>query len=328
METVNTQTQVVLKNFLPKTGMDVLRSEIIHGLRKKKKRLNSKFFYDDRGSELFEKITALPEYYPTRTEKSIIREVSSDVMNRLDGHEIIELGSGDCSKITLLLNGRDGDLYDDLHYLPVDFSPAALEKSAGILSASYNGIRITAIAADFTTQLDMIPRSGPALICFFGGTIGNLESNDAAKMLRNIGTFMREGDVLLLGLDMVKPVNVLLDAYNDSQSVTAAFNKNILRVANAIAGFDFDESRFVHRAIYDTGRQRIEMHLIAKENMEVSSELTDEPVRFRKGESIHTENSHKYDPAAIRKLAAGAGLQIRKVHHDPRKWFALVEMVK
>ncbi len=325
---MNPRAQVSLKNFLPQTGKEILQQEILEGLGGKQKRLNSKFFYDARGSELFEKITALPEYYPTRTEKSIIHKVAPQVMNRLNGHAIIELGSGDCSKISLLLKGRDGGVYDGVHYLPVDFSPAALEKAAGILTTNFDGLNISAIAADFTSQLHLIPRNGSALICFFGSTLGNLEQADASGMLEKISSFMGKGDFLLLGLDMVKPVNILLDAYNDSQGVTAAFNKNILRVVNAIAGLDFDESRFVHRAIYNAEKQRIEMHLVAGENMEVRSDLTDEPVRFTKGETIHTENSHKYSPAGIRRLAAEAGLQIRKVHHDPQKWFALVEMAK
>ena len=312
-----------VSNFLSVEPEEKRVQEIYTGLAAEQKYVSSRFFYDDRGSELFEQITTLPEYYPTRTEQAILSARAGDIMSALDHPELVELGSGDCSKISILLDAIPQEQLKEVSYVPVDVSQAALYQSAEILLKKYDGIRIHGLLGDFLRHLHHVPRKGKRLISFFGSTIGNLTRSQAGDFMKDIGELMEQGDQLLLGTDRVKDEQLLLQAYNDSQGITARFNKNILHVVNQVAGTDLKSEDFKHVALYRKDKARIEMHLQALQPVEVTSPLFPDNIHIRKGESIHTENSHKFTGEDIEAFAAVSGLTIKDVYTDEREWFAL-----
>lgn len=318
--------KVRIKNLLPEIGIDQARNEIIAGLQAKIPYVSSKYFYDKAGSELFEEITELEEYYPTRTEKKIINNIASQIMGRNKGYEIIELGSGDCSKISLFLDAVNGNGLEHVEYIPVDFSYSAVEKSAIELSNRYPDLKVSGYVADFIHQLHQIPHSQkPRLIFFLGSTIGNFSKTEAKEMLKNLAFGLREGDSLLVGFDLVKPEEVLHAAYNDSQNVTKRFNRNILNVVNRIIDSDFHLEDFDHVAAYYRDRSRIEMHLKARLDLEINSPWLNEPLCFKKGDLIHTENSHKFTSELIQELLVDSELIVKNKFSDSNDWFALFE---
>ena len=320
--------QINIENFLAELGIGNIREEIINGIQFKERYVSSKFFYDERGSNLFEEITHLEEYYPTRTEKNILRVNSSSIMSSVSGMDIVELGSGDCSKIKVLLDSVPAEILETIRYIPVDLSQSAVNDAASQLAVLYPDLLINGIVADFFSQLHLIPDERPRLFCFFGSTIGNFEKADAIKFIQDLANIMHPADRLLLGMDMVKEESVLNDAYNDSQGVTAAFNKNILSVVNGIIESDFNENDFEHRAFFNRYKSRIEMHLVANKEVSISSMYFNENCIIQKGESIHTENSHKYTIKDIEDFAFASGLQVKQINTDNNKWFSLVEFIK
>jgi L-histidine Nalpha-methyltransferase len=321
--------KVKIRNLLPKIGIEQARNEIVAGLISKKRFVSSKFFYNEMGSELFEEITKLPEYYPTRTEKSILEDIAFELMNRNVAFEIIEMGSGDCSKISILLNAVNKYNLQNITYIPVDFSSSAVEKSSNVLSIRFPELEINGYVADFIHQLNLIPHSNkPRLICFLGSTIGNFERNESNEIIKNLAKGLLNGDSLLVGFDLVKPEPVLQAAYNDSKGVTEKFNLNVLNVINSIIHSDFELSDFRHHSFYNNEKSRIEMHLIANHDCVVNSSFLKQPLQFKKGDSIHSENSHKYTLESIRQLAKYAGLEISNYYTDSKEWFALVEFAK
>lgn len=313
-----------IRNYITGESEAEIFAEIYKGLTANQKYISSRFFYDDNGSLLFEKITELPEYYPTRTEKAILRSIASEIMCFTEQLDIIELGSGDCSKISILLDAVPKSKLNIIRYIPVDVSEAAIMKSAGSLAVKYSGLKIHGFLADFMKQLTVLPGEGNRIICFFGSTLGNLTRHQAIQFLTEIKTYMKHGDRLLLGLDMVKDISILNAAYNDQKGITALFNKNILSVMNRFAKTNFNTSLFKHNAFYNSGRSRIEMHLTATEDMTVKSELFPEAILLRKGETIHTENSHKYTFTDIHEFASLTQLNIGKIYTDKNQWFSLV----
>ena len=317
-----------IESFLPELGIDNIRQEIIMGLLRTDRSISSKFFYDKRGSKLFEEITQLEEYYPTRTERSILQDISNTVIGDAQNLDIVELGSGDCSKISILLDAVTENSFESIRYIPVDLSQSAINDATSKLSKTYPGLTIKGLIADFLSQLNLVPDERSRLFCFFGSTIGNFEKEDALDFIRDLGQIMSVGDRLLLGMDMVKSEIILKSAYNDSQDVTDAFNRNILNVVNGIIDSDFDTDDFDHQAFYNDRESRIEMHLVANKDVILSSSFLEKDVHIKKGESIHTENSHKYTLGDIEDFALVAGLQIKKIHSDRDKWFSLVEFVK
>jgi L-histidine Nalpha-methyltransferase len=317
--------QVTISDFLKAENRDTLVTGIYNDLALRKKSIASRFFYDDRGSFLFEKITTLPEYYATRTEKSILQVIASEIMKNTENLDVIELGSGDCSKISILLDAVPPYKMNQIHYIPVDVSEAAIMKSAEILSYKYPELRIHGILADFIKHLSALPGKGKRLICFFGSTIGNLTRNQSYQFLLNIRNLMHPGDYLLLGLDMVKELQILYAAYNDKQGITADFNKNILNVINNIAETNFDPVFFEHSAFYNSSKSRIEMHLRAEHSMFVTSPLFPQPIYLEKGMTIHTENSHKYTVQDIHAFATITGLEIANIFTDTNRWFSVVQ---
>lgn len=321
--------KVKIISLLPEIGIEQAREEIISGLLSKNPHISSKYFYDSAGSELFERITELEEYYPTRTEKEILKSVASEIMNRNEAFEIIELGSGDCSKISILLDAVKKSNLQKVKYIPVDFSSSAVEKSAYELSERFPELQINGYVADFFQQLNQIPHSDkPRLVCFLGSTIGNFTKVESQKIIKNLAKGIIKGDSLLIGFDLIKSENILNAAYNDSEGVTKKFNYNILNVVNGIIDSDFKIENFDHFSKYIPERSRVEMHLIANKNCEVNSPFANQTLRFEKGESIHTENSHKFSDASIHELIQNSELKIKNTYTDAKNLFALVEFRK
>ena len=317
-----------LLNYLPHIGIKQVQEEIYNGLKSFPKYISPKFFYDERGSELFEKITKLDEYYPTRTEKSILSTIVKDLDLDFSELSIIELGSGDHSKISLLLQQIAEDDLSTIKYFPVDISHSAIEKSSKKLANEFPMINITGIVADFMHQLNTIPREGKRLFLFLGSTIGNLNDNEKGIFLKLLGSEMKNGDSLLLGIDMVKDSLFLERAYNDDKQITADFNRNILIVTNKLAVTNFEPSCFDHLAFYNTSKKRIEMHLKARKDMIVNFSSGFNQIQIKKDETIHTENSCKFDREDISKMSLLAGLGVENIFTDSRKWFSLAHYKK
>lgn len=315
---------IEISNFLVYESDTELIDEIYKGLSKDKKQISSRFFYDDIGSEFFERITHLPEYYPTRAEKSILKKYAGKIVADLRNNCIIELGSGDCSKISILLGSISPHELSAITYIPVDVSRQAIIKSAHELKQHFPLLAVHGVLADFMKHIDKIEAQSPKTICFFGSTLGNLTKNQSFELLGRIRELMNGGDRFILGIDMVKDEQVLFDAYNDKQGVTEAFNKNILNVVNSIAGTNFKPDKFEHKAFFNRSESRIEMHLEALCDMKVISPNFKKPIHIAKGETIHTENSHKFTSGDIKDFAHSLSFEIEEVLTDSSKWFSVV----
>jgi L-histidine N-alpha-methyltransferase len=292
------------------------------------KKISSVFFYNDEGSKLFEEITKLPEYYLTRTEIGLLKINAPLISDKLRNVDIVEFGSGDCKKVSILLDTIPEEFRDTVCYVPVDVSNTTVKKSLNILLNKYPGVRIHGIIADFISQLHVIPKDTKKVFCFLGSTIGNFSMDKALRFLADLSAIMCSGDLLLLGFDMVKDKDTLEKAYNDSRNVTERFNKNILNVVNCHIGTDFDPDAFEHVAFYNERFSRIEMHLKAKKNMEITCPSLPINIHVKKGEKIHTENSYKFTDENIKSLSTGADLEIQNIFKDKNKWFSLVQLVK
>lgn len=274
-------------------------SDVLEGLQQSQKTLPSKYFYDQKGSELFEEITELDEYYLTRTELQIMQEKIQQIANKLgEKIQLVELGSGSSFKTRLLL-----DHLQNIHsYIPVDISRSFLDDVAQNLQEEYPELKIQAIATDYTTSLHLpeLPDEVKRIIYFPGSTIGNFTKENAEEFLGLIANSLHQNDGLLIGFDLVKNRDTLLAAYNDSLGVTAEFNKNILQRINNELDANFDLNRFEHKAIFNEEKSRIEMHLVSRSKQVVN--IGGEKITFEKGETIHTENSHKYTLSSFREM--------------------------
>jgi dimethylhistidine N-methyltransferase len=295
------------------------RSEILRGLMASQKTINPKYFYDERGSRLFETITRLPEYYPTRTEAAILRRHAGEIAAVCaDDCVLIEPGSGNCEKVRYLLRELNPAVY-----VPMDISADFLRRAACELGAEYPQLAIHAVCADFNDGWEAMPPlpAGRRVIFYPGSTIGNLEPDQARAFLSRVRSWMGAGGGALIGVDLHKSADILHPAYNDAQGVTADFNLNILHHVNRLADADFDPARFEHRAFYDDERQRIEMHLVSK--VAQSVQCNGAAVNFARGETIRTEYSHKYTVAGFAALARGVGLQISRSWLDEAQLFSV-----
>jgi L-histidine N-alpha-methyltransferase len=298
-------------------------AEVALGLSAPQKELSPKYFYDQRGSELFEAITRLPEYYPTRTERALLSGWMPELMAQLGTRTLVELGAGNAEKSRIILDAMRGTGLAEL-YVPIDVSATFLSQTAATLRREYPGLAVEPAIADISVELNLprrIPR--PALFAFLGGTIGNFYPPAAIRLLARVHAAMEPGDRFLLGVDLRKDIGRIEAAYNDSQGVTAAFNKNMLLVLNHELGADFDPDAFEHRAFYDTVTHRIEMHLVSTRDQVVAVPGL-EPVAFAAGESIRTEISTKYDRKSVAALFDAAGLRIEAWPQDPATPFGLV----
>jgi len=315
-------------NHLNECYNDDIARDARTGLTSQQKYIPCKYFYDDYGSKLFEDICSLPEYYQTRTEMFVLREIAPMLMAKLANYDIVELGSGANHKISLLLDAAGEQIRSTLRYIPVDISESALTKASQDLRRRYPELTVLGIIADFTSQLHLLPANRPRMFCFLGGTIGNMENDEAAMFLRNVCTIMKDTDKLLIGFDMVKNLNVIEAAYNDPLGITAEFNKNVLTVINRELEGDFDPDHFQHIAFYNDTFDRIEMHLKANCDVTVKLRSINAEIYMKKGETIHTENSRKFTKKSIAELANKSGLSIQRWYSDPAYWFSLVIMAR
>ncbi|MGC4892613.1 L-histidine N(alpha)-methyltransferase [Micromonospora sp. DT31] len=297
-----------------------LREDVRVGLTASPKWLPPKWFYDARGSELFEEITRLPEYYPTRAERAVLDAHAHDVAAMTGAKTLIELGSGSSEKTRLLLDAftRHGDLGT---FVPLDVSVSALRSSTAQIAAAYPGLRVRGIVGDFTRHLDRLPTGGRRLVAFLGGTIGNLLPVERAEFLTATRAALETGDWLLVGTDLVKDPAVIVPAYDDAAGVTAEFNRNVLRVVNRELGADFDVEAFRHVALWDPEREWIEMRLRAERP--VRARVLGLDVTFAAGEDLRTEVSAKFRPAGIAAELAAAGFARQAFWTDPDALFGV-----
>ncbi|MFP4015041.1 MAG: L-histidine N(alpha)-methyltransferase [Chitinispirillaceae bacterium] len=322
-----TQIRMAFSDCMPQIGRENLVRMIAKGLTSSPRRISSMFFYDDTGSELFDRITCLPEYYPTRTEMELLGKLACSLAENFQGCDIIELGSGNSSKISVLLDAVDVSKMESVRYIPLDVSRKVVEESSVELVGRYPGLTVHGFVADFCTQLHLLPRDRRRVFCFLGGTLGNFDPDQRTRFLKNMAQIMGPADSFLLGVDMVKPRNILEKAYNDSANITAEFNRNILNVVNDITGTSFDPLLFRHISFYSEEFSRIEMHLEAMQNMYVSSPFFSE-LEIRKGERILTEYSHKFTPGALSKLMDSVGLSIEFRVSDINNWYSVLKLKK
>ncbi|MER5866324.1 L-histidine N(alpha)-methyltransferase [Kitasatospora sp. NPDC002040] len=299
-----------------------LRHDVRSGLTANPKSLPPKWFYDARGSELFEEITRLPEYYPTRAEREILTARAGEIAAATGARTLVELGSGSSEKTRLLLDAlRDlGTLHT---YVPVDVSESALAAAAEALTADYPELTTHAVVSDFTQGLGLPPGEGPRLVVFLGGTLGNLLPAERAVFLRELREALEPGDALLLGTDLVKDPDVLVAAYDDAAGVTAAFNKNVLSVLNRELGGDFDPELFDHVALWDAEQEWIEMRLRSRIAQTVKIRELDLPVHFERGEELRTEISAKFRRDRVEKELGAAGLKLTQWWTDEAGRFGL-----
>jgi L-histidine N-alpha-methyltransferase len=297
-----------------------LREDVRVGLTATPKWLPPKWFYDARGSELFEEITRLPEYYPTRAERAVLAAHAGDIAALTGAKTLIELGSGSSEKTRLLLDAftRHGDLGS---FVPLDVSVSALRGSTEQIAAAYPGLRVRGIVGDFTRHLDRLPTGGRRLVLFLGGTIGNLLPAERAEFLTATRAALEAGDWLLVGTDLVKDPSVLVPAYDDAAGVTAEFNRNVLRVINRELGADFDPAAFRHVAIWDPRHEWIEMRLRAERPVRVR--VLDLDVEFAAGEELRTEVSAKFRPEGIGRELLAAGFRRQAFWTDPEGLFGV-----
>lgn len=296
------------------------RADAVAGLTAEKKRLSPKYFYDEKGSALFERITRLPEYYPTRTEIGILEARSRELGELLGPRwELVELGSGSSRKVRILLDSASGDGT----YVPIDISREHLIVSAEEIAAAYPGIRVVAVCADYTDRfdLDRLDSGARRIIFFPGSTIGNLEPAEARVFLSNLRALLSSGDRMIIGVDLQKDPRVLHAAYNDAAGVTARFNLNLLERMNRQLRADFDVRCFEHTARYDPTEGRIEMHLRSRVAQQVR--IGTETIRFAARETILTEYSYKYTRDSFRRLTEAAGLGTVDCWTDDESYFSV-----
>jgi L-histidine N-alpha-methyltransferase len=310
----------LLTRTLPEDATEAaLRADVLKGLTHTPKTLPPKWFYDAHGSELFEQITELPEYYPTRAEREILVARSGEIAAATGARTLVELGSGSSEKTRYLLDALTG-----LHtYVPVDVSESALTQAGHALIAQRPELSVHALIADFTGGLSLPGTPGPRLVAFLGGTIGNLLPAERAAFLSSVRSLLSPGDALLLGTDLVKEENVLVRAYDDAAGVTAAFNKNVLTVVNRELGADFDPGAFDHVALWDAENEWIEMRLRSRTDQTVKVPALDLAVDFAAGEELYTEISAKFRKEGVRGELSAAGLELAHWWTDDEGRFAL-----
>jgi dimethylhistidine N-methyltransferase len=301
------------------TATSAFRTDVLAGLSARQKVVPARWLYDHRGSELFEAITVLPEYYPTRTERSILERHAQDIAQRAGGGRVvIEFGSGSSTKTPLLLSAIEPQAY-----VPIDVSGEFLHESVQTLARSFPALPIHPVVGDFTRPMPL-PRLGraPRLGFFPGSTIGNFVAPEAVDLLRTMAATLGEGAQLLIGVDRIKDPQVLLPAYDDADGVTAQFNLNLLERINRELDGTIPIDAFRHRAVWNDDEARIEMHLLA--TREVAFEVAGRVFRMGAGETIHTENSIKYDPRGARLLLRAGGWTPVAEWTDAQQHFAVL----
>jgi L-histidine N-alpha-methyltransferase len=299
-----------------------LRADALAGLTASPKSLPPRWFYDARGSRLFDEITRLPEYYPTRAERAILTASAAEIAAASGADVLVELGSGTSEKTRLLLTAlrAAGTLR---RFVPCDVDPSVLRAAGAAIEAEYPGVAVEAVVGDFTRHLSELPRSGRRLVAFLGSTIGNLEPGPRAEFLAALAGTLTPGDSFLLGTDLVKDPGRLVRAYDDAAGVTAEFNRNVLRVLDRELGADFDPDAFEHVAVWAAEEEWIEMRLRSRVDQVVRVAALDLDVPFAAGEEMRTEVSAKFRRDGVARELAAAGLSMTRWWTDPDGDFAL-----
>ncbi len=296
--------------------------DVREGLGRTPRSLPPKYFYDARGSELFDAITRLPEYYPTRTERAILVDVVGEIVEVTGARTLIELGSGTSEKTRLLLDSlRDAGTLE--RFVPFDVDPAVLAEASASVAAEFPGLEVSPVVGDFEQHLPTLPGGPQRLLAFLGSTLGNLDPDQRRAFLHDVRSTLGAGDFFLLGTDLVKAPQRLVAAYDDAQGVTASFNKNVLAVLNRELGADFAADGFEHVAVWDAAEERIEMRLRSTREQLVRIERLDLVARFAEGEEMRTEISSKFRREGVEAELAAAGLRVTRWWTDPAGDFAL-----
>ncbi|WP_447002920.1 L-histidine N(alpha)-methyltransferase [Saccharothrix isguenensis] len=306
----------------PEDAAVALRAEARAGLTARPKWVSPKWFYDAVGSDLFEEITRLPEYYPTRAEREILVVRGPEIAALTGAHALVELGSGSSEKTRLLLSAlrNHGTLTE---FVPLDVSPSALTEAAKAIMADYPGLRVHGVVGDFTEHLGLLPGSPPRVVAFLGGTIGNLIPEERDKFFASVREVLNAGEWLLLGTDLVKDPDVLVRAYDDAHGVTAEFNRNVLRVMNRELGADFDPDDFRHVALWNAEEEWIEMRLRAVRPVKAHVAALGLDVEFAEGEELRTEVSAKFRRDGVTRELGAAGFEVHRWWTDSEGRFAL-----
>ncbi len=305
----------------------MMAREVGVGLSTHPRSISPKYFYDAAGSRLFDAICDLPEYYPTRCERALLEQYADRIVGRSEAQSLIEIGSGMARKTGLLAKALCARHASPV-YVPFDIAPEAIDASARSMLEAYPTLRVHGVVGDFARDCERLaahalPVEGPRLFAFLGSTIGNLDESDAPALLRSIAQIMGDSDRFLLGVDLVKDVRVLHAAYNDAQGVTAAFNKNVLRVLARELDGDVDEKSFEHLAFYDEALQRIEMHLVSMRAQTMTLRAADVRIELAIGERILTEISRKFTQTTTEQTLSRGGMEMLEWLPDDRGMFAL-----
>ncbi len=318
------EEKFLIHNLVKRDPRAGLAEDVRRGLTKEPKRFLPKYFYDQLGSQLFEAICLLPEYYLTSAENEILGQYADEIVSSLDGNTtLLEMGSGSASKTRLIIEALLRKQLE-LLFIPVDISASALDSSSRILLQSYPQLSIEAYAADYFAGLAELGKKPRArtLALFLGSNISNFDPEEALKFLRALRQVLREGDALLLGADLKKETSILEAAYNDALGVTAAFNLNVLARINRELGGNFDLRAFQHHAFYNEAVGRVEIYIESTREQTVTISELEMEVEFAEGEQIHTENSYKYDLSDIAKLAGETGFTRARTWLDKKKQFS------
>ena len=324
MKSLTQSAVVTIESFLSETDERSLANDVLDGLTRPFKEIPPKHFYDARGSELFERICELPEYYPTRAERAILLARADGIVRRTRAGELVELGSGSAEKARILLGAmaRAGTLR---RYVPLDVSETALEAAAEELVEEFDELEVRGVIGDFERHLGNVPEPGgtPRIVALLGGTIGNFLPGTRRRMLREIGKLLGPHDRLLLGTDLVKDPSVIEAAYDDAEGVTAEFNRNVLRVINRELDADFSPEAFDHVAFFDRKHEWVEMRLRSRRPCTVLVGDLGLRVDFAAGEELRTEISAKFTRARVEADFHAAGLELDAWYTDPDELFAL-----
>jgi L-histidine N-alpha-methyltransferase len=318
------ENEIVCRVVRPTKSVPSLTDDVTAGLFSAHKQLPAKYFYDDRGSELFDRICDEPEYYPTRTEDALLEQSADDIIATVAPSRIIEFGSGMSRKIRHLFNACSRyECYPT--YVPFDVCDDVMIKSGEELSEKYSWLDVAPLSGDYTAGLGNIPvDGGKNLLMFLGGTIGNFTEEQGIAFLREVRELMSSSDQLLLGADRVKQPEILHAAYNDVAGITAEFNLNLLDVLNRELGANFDRSKFEHYAFYNPEQNQIEMHLVCMDDQDVWFAELERSLEFKEGDAIRTEISRKFTRETLEKLLISAGFQIESHYEASSHPFSLV----
>jgi len=322
--TIETAGRLSCEPVMPTRKVPSLHDDVREGLLSTPRSLPAKYFYDDRGSKLFDQICDTREYYPTRTEDALLRECAGTIVNKLKPQHVVELGSGASRKTRRLFDACEAQNCH-VKYWPFDVCEEMLRDASEDLVDEYDWLHIKGLVGDYNAGFDHFPElDGSSLFVFLGGTIGNFEHEQAVDFLSELRLSMQQGDMLLMGADRVKDEHVLNAAYNDDAGVTADFNLNLLNILNRELGSDFEPDKFRHHAFFNEAKSQIEMHLIAKEEQTISLAALDEEIAFVEGETILTEISRKFTPESLKSLLKEAGFCFNDHFEPDDEYFSLV----